>query len=86
MKAKAEIAAYCAERNAMLLKGDVDALIAFNEKHGNPPFSSRELAEVTLHKMCTAVETLPFEVRNASRKWLRERGYRSLDDGDLTDA
>jgi hypothetical protein len=36
--------------------------------------------------MCTAVETLPFEVRNASRKWLRERGYRSLDDGDLTDA
>lgn len=79
----AEIAAYVAARNEMLMKNSVDALITFNRKHGNPEFSSRASAEVTMHKLRTAAATLPREVRQYSYRWLIERGFTSLDDGDL---
>jgi hypothetical protein len=81
---KAEIKAFVTERDEALLSGDIDRVIAFHAKH-NPDrdFSSREVAEISMHKARTAAKSLPIEPRLASKKWLTERGYTSLDDGDL---
>jgi hypothetical protein len=74
---------YNRERDAMLMQRCPDALIKFMRKHRLPTPKSRAMAEVTLHKMTTAVVLLPLDVRKASKQWLTERGYPSLDDGDL---
>lgn len=78
-------AAFVAERNEMLLSGDVDRLMAFHAKHnpGLPPMTNRIVAEITLHKSRTAAKGLPMEARLQSKRWLTERGYKSWDDGDL---
>jgi hypothetical protein len=68
---------YCARRDAALL-GDLDCFIAFAESQGNA-FSTRLSAEITQHKMRTAVVTLPIELRRASWRWLTERGYQAWD-------
>lgn len=80
-----EIQAFVAERNAMLLRCDVDEMMAFFKKHNPraPLFPSRETAEITLHKARTAALGLPLQERQKSKDWLRARGYQSLDDGDL---
>lgn len=78
-----KIRAYNAARDAMLAERDVDRLIAFHREHGLPVPPTREFAEVILHKTITAAEKLPYDLRMASARWLRERGYRTLDDGDL---
>jgi hypothetical protein len=70
-----DIKAYCEARDKAVLDG-VDALMLFAEKHGNP-FPDREMAEFTMHKMRIAIESLPEEVRTASKTWLSERGYHS---------
>jgi hypothetical protein len=82
---KAEIRAFVKERDEMLMAGDIDRLIAFHEKHnpGIRAFSSREVAEISMHKARTGAKTLPMEYRAASKAWLAERGYTSLDDGDI---
>jgi hypothetical protein len=83
-----KIAAFCRERDEMLLAADVDRSIAFGLKH-NPhalPPSSREVAEISMHKAITAVRTLPLEHRRKSYRWLTERGYTSHDDGELKDS
>ena len=82
---RAEMKAFAAERNAMLLACDVDRMLAFNTAHHpNPPrFVSREVAEVTLHMARTEAKSLPLEARLSSKDWLHLRGYPSCDDGDL---
>lgn len=79
-----KIKLYNRERNAMLMQRDPDALMAFMRERGLqgvPP--SRASAEVTLHKTITGVVSLPRKLRRASKRWLTERGFHSLDDGDL---
>lgn len=80
-----KIAAFCRERDAMLLAADVDRSIAFGRKHNPdvPPPSSRHVAEISMHKAITSVRTLPLEHRRKSYRWLTERGYESHDDGEL---
>lgn len=84
----AEIKAFVRERDEMLLACDVDRLLAFHAKHMPqfPDFPSRDVAELALHKARTGAKSLPMEERLKSKRWLRERGSASLDDGDLTDA
>ena len=79
-----ELQAYIRERNEMLCKDDVDAMIVFFAKY-NPghKFSSRVAAEATMHKTRTAIPALPIELRKASHAWLKKRHLHSLDDGDL---
>ena len=83
---EAEIKAFVKERDEMLIAGDIDRMMAFHAKHnpGRTPFPNREVAEISLHKARTGALSLPIEVRLESKRWLSERGYRSLDDGDLT--
>lgn len=82
---KAQIESFVKERDDMLMSGDVDRVIAFHAKHnpGVAPFSSREVAEVSMHKARTAAKSLPMSFRSESKKWLSERGYTSHDDGDV---
>jgi hypothetical protein len=74
---------YTQLRDAMLLKRNPDALIAFLRRHRLPVPSSRASAEVALHKSITGVQSLPLQIRQASKQWLTARGYYSLDDGEL---
>jgi hypothetical protein len=81
-----KIADYVAARNAVLLTGDVDAVIAFYLKHNNPDalkFDNREAAEIAMHKARTAAVGLPMKARRLSKTWLIERGYTPWDDGDV---
>lgn len=82
---QAEVKAFVAERDAMLMKCDVDEMLAFHAKHNPdvPPPTTREVAEITLHKARTAAKSLPIDARRLSKKWLSERGYKSHDDGDI---
>ena len=71
---------YLADRDAMLLKCDVDALEAFQRKYGMPVASTRKVSEITLHKTRTAAVDLPREERLKSWQWLTARGYTPLSD------
>jgi hypothetical protein len=79
-----EIAKFNAERGAILLKGDLDDVLAFVLRQ-EPDYvpMNRHVLEIMLHKSRTAVASLPMEVRAASRSWLIERGYQPYDDGDV---
>jgi hypothetical protein len=74
-KREPRLANYLAERDAMLLKCDVDAMEAFQRKHKLTVASSREISEIVLHKTRTAAMCLPREERLKSWHWLTERGY-----------
>ena len=65
------------------MQRDPDVLMAFMRERGLQVPSSRDSAEVTLHKTITGVVSLPRKLRRASKRWLTERGFHSLDDGDL---
>lgn len=80
----AEIKAFVAERDTVLASGDVDAMIAFMEKHKPHIQTSRENAEVAMHKARTGAKSLPIAKRLESYLWLNARGLASMDDGDLS--
>ena len=78
----AEIKAYNAARDAVLLTRDVAKFTAWAAEQGQQ-FSHPIVAEIALHKMRTAAVSLPIAERRASKTWLTTRGYESFDDGDL---
>jgi hypothetical protein len=84
------VKAFVKERDEVLLRADLDEVIAFQRKH-DPDIESlrtmpRLYQEAGMHKAITAVKTLPREHRMKSKRWLVERGYSSFDDRDLNDA
>jgi hypothetical protein len=85
------IDAFVRERDEVLLSGDLDRVIALHKKH-NPDWAhnwggiSRKDLEVGMHKAITAVKSLPRQHRMQSKRWLADHGYKSWDDGDLTDS
>jgi hypothetical protein len=73
-----QLSDYLAERDAMLLKCDVDAMEAFQRAHGLTVASSWKASEIGLHKARTAATSLPREERLKSWHWLTQRGYTPL--------
>lgn len=72
------------DREEMLLSLDVDKMRAFCTKYGVPlPSNDPTVLLGSIHKARTALKTLPREERIKSKAWLEERGWHSLDDGDL---
>ncbi len=70
------IEAFVAERDAVLLSGDVQKLREWYAKMNpglRPP--PTEVMEVSMHKARTGALSLPDAEREASKKWLLERGY-----------
>lgn len=74
-----DLAAFVRERDEALLSGDVERVRNFHTKW-NPGIRPmpREVAEVAMHKARTAAMSLPVEAREASEKWLADRGFESL--------
>lgn len=75
-----QLSEYLIERDAMLLKCDVDALEAFQCKHGMGLAPNRKASEIILHKTRTAAVGLPREERLKSWHWLTARGYQPWSD------
>jgi hypothetical protein len=71
------------ERNHVLLHQGPKELKAFMQRHNLPVPKNKNTLEITWHKSITAAVGLPREYRQKSKDWLKARGYRSLDDGDL---
>ncbi len=81
---EAEIKAFVKERDEMLIAGDIDRCIAFQKKHSpQVRIPARDIVEISLHKARTGAKSLPMSYRIESKKWLSDRGYQSMDDGDL---
>lgn len=80
-----ELQEFLAERDAMLRALDPERAIAYYKKY-NPGKSvpEGEILMISLHKARTACLSLTREERLESQHWLAERGYGSLDDGDLS--
>lgn len=80
-----DIKAFIKERDEVLISGDITKMMEFHNRYHPElePMKDPEIAEVALHKSRTAVTSLPIEMRRASKAWLMENGYQSMDDGDL---
>jgi hypothetical protein len=71
------------KRNKLLLAQDLEGLRKFLKERKMPCPRDNATLRVTMHKSITAVLSLPKEFRQRSKDWLTQRGFQSLDDGDL---
>lgn len=77
---------FVADRDAALLSMDKAQLIAYGNKWGvnwKLVPGKKEWFWVSVHMARTGAKTLPMEARIESKRWLTERGLRSMDDGDV---
>ena len=74
---------YNRERDEMLKKRDPVEVIRFARKYSNKPLPSLDVAEISMHQMTTAIRSMPMALRQESKRWLLDHGYRSHDDGDV---
>lgn len=67
-----------------LLSLDEGKIRAFAKEMGMDDFPDNpEVFWGSVHKAITGTPSLPIEFRRQSKKYLDDRGFRSLDDGDL---
>lgn len=71
------------DRNDALLSLDKDKILAYCAKYGVSMPSDDETFWCGIHKAITGNVGLPYDFKKQSKQWLSERGYSSLDDGDL---
>lgn len=87
MTTEEDIKKFVAERDEVLLSGDLERVLAFHKKHSaslvNLMSPDKKTLEVSMHKARTAAKSLPIEARKVSKAWLLEHGFTSLADGDL---
>ena len=75
---------FIAERDAALLSLDEIKIRAlFRKFNGKEMPSDPEIFWTSVHKAITGATSLPIAFRKASKAWLSERGFQSLDDGEL---
>lgn len=73
-----------ADRNEALLSLDEHKIRAMYKKwNGFDLNANPEVFWISVHKAITAALDLPDEFRQKSKTWLKERGWTSMDDGDL---
>jgi hypothetical protein len=80
---QAEIAAFVAERDEVLLSLDKQRILDFWAKYDVPEPSSEHAFWGAVHKARTGNRNLPMDARSESKRWLLERGMTSFDDGDV---
>jgi hypothetical protein len=76
---------YVKARDKVLLNGKLEDLREFLKERNMPCPKRKDVLTVVWHQCITASENLPKDYRRISRKWLIDKGYRSLDNGDLED-
>ncbi len=80
-----EMEEFLAERREALMSLDEEKIRAYFLKYNGSemPMPSGDLFWNAIHKAITGALDIPIEFRRKSKAWLAERGYGSLDDGDL---
>lgn len=76
-------AQFIKDRNEALLSMDLEKVRAYVKKYGESAPTNDEILLCAIHKARTAITTFPIEERKKSKQWLTERGYQSMDDGEL---
>lgn len=74
------------DRDEALLSMDKDKLVAYGQKWSvdwKVVPGREEWFWVSVHMARTGAKSLPMEERLKSKKWLVERGLRSIDEGDV---
>lgn len=74
------------DRDDALLSLDKEKILAYGRKWGVNELLIPKQEEnfwIAIHKARTAAKTLPMAARSESKQWLQERGFRSMDDGDV---
>lgn len=59
---------------AAVRDGNIELLKNLAEK-ADAPLPNDKVIEISAHKMCVEITTMPEDLRQKSRQWLRERGY-----------
>lgn len=59
---------------AAVSDGDIEPLKILSEK-ADAQLPSDTVIEISAHKMCLEITTMPKDLQEKSRKWLRDRGY-----------
>lgn len=78
-----EFSEFLKERDEALASLDLEKVRLYMARNGVPPVSDDAQLLLCVHKARTALKRLPLAMRQESKAWLTERGYHSLDDGDL---
>lgn len=74
------------ERAAVLRSLDPKKVVEFHKKWNNSVvLPTWEVVEIAMHKARTACRDLNRDERLYSKQWLTERGYRSMDEGELNE-
>lgn len=71
------------ERKQAFLSMDKTIIEAYMRKYGVPIPDDENTFWVAVHMARTGGADLPLRERLISKRWLSERGYQSLDDGEL---
>lgn len=71
------------QRDHALISMDAALIRSYMREAGAPIPQDEEVFWGSVHKARTALTSLPLEERSKSKKWLQERGWQSLDDGDV---
>lgn len=81
---KRDLNTFLTERNEALRSMDIDRVVANIQKY-SPDFPTpyRDIVEIGMHKARTACTALSHEERAYSKHWLKTRGFKSMDDGDV---
>ena len=72
------------DREEALLSLDPAKLRAYAAKYGAECPQDDETLIISAHKAITVCRDLPMDRRRASKAWLNQRRFESLDDGDVT--
>lgn len=69
-----ELEEYIKERDEVVKNNSLNEFIKWASSKGCN-FTNALSAEISLHKLRTAIDSAPLEMKLASDKWLRDRGY-----------
>lgn len=71
------------DRNHALLSLDGPTIIAYFEKYNGTAPEVNAIFWMGIHKARTACRELPMEARSLSKRWLMDRGFQPMDDGEV---
>lgn len=74
---------FLADRKAALLSLDKKIIQQYMHKYDVRIPTVENTFWIAVHAARTGAKDLPMEARIFSKRWLIERGYRSMDDGDI---
>ena len=84
-KDDADLEQFKRDRRKALLSMDKTKILRYADKYGAKLPENDTVFWVAIHKARTGCLDLPMKERKKSAKWLRSRGFHTMDDGELSD-